>query len=171
MRVNGYQLRESIKKYQLELVNLERKFNKSMFRFADQEKKEHPTRLADGLLDLEQKIVRLQTAQNEYNLAVIVNFNNKSMTLAEAVKLQGVLGRHVSRWQMFQGRDLDGEEELVRVQRKDVTEERAKPVMNNDEVLEKVLAAEKMASTLKGVIARANSEEAPVKALADLTEL
>jgi hypothetical protein len=169
-KVTGYELREAIKTRQLKLSNLERDFSKSMFAFEDQ-KKEKPQELAKRIFLLERDIVRLQTAQAEYNLAATCVLPDGAISLAEAIKLQGVVGRLLNRWQAYQHQDLDGGGEMMRVKRADVQEEHAKPQMSNKDVLDQVLKIEAQATAIKAAIAKANSEELPVKALTDLFEL
>jgi hypothetical protein len=165
MEVTGYQLREALKKHSLTLQNIERKFNKAMYRFADQEK-EHPTKLAAQVFELERRIVRLQAAQTQYNLLVKVDFQGQKISLAEAVRLQGVAGRNAGRWSMYQRMDLEPDE-TIRIKRADVTEEHAKPVMTNDQVMAQIIEAEKILATLKGLIAEGNTEKVGVSDLAD----
>jgi hypothetical protein len=90
--VNGYQLREAIRKWELRRVTLANQFTDVLTAYPN-EKKPKPEAVAEDLLVAENAVAQLQTAQQEYNLAVTVDVQGTKMTLAHAVKLIGGAGR------------------------------------------------------------------------------
>jgi hypothetical protein len=101
--VNGYQLREAIRKWELRRVTLANQFTDVLTAYPN-EKKPKPEAVAEDLLVAENAVAQLQTAQQEYNLAVTVDVQGTKMTLAHAVKLIGGAGRISKLWGTAAGR-------------------------------------------------------------------
>jgi hypothetical protein len=97
VKVTGYQLREATRKFELQRDTAARLFKSSLYAFED-EVKEDPIEVMDHLKKAELSVVRLQEAQQKYNLKVLIDVQGKSITLAAAVKMLGGAGRIAKMW-------------------------------------------------------------------------
>lgn len=97
MKITGWQLRDALSVHTLRKEAAEKAFNGTLKAFPG-EKKETPQEVVAQLATSELAIVKLQVAQMRYNLAVTVEVEGESMTLAEAVKRVGYTGRIEKMW-------------------------------------------------------------------------
>jgi hypothetical protein len=102
MKINGYKLRESLKRWQTRRDTVSSQFNGSLKKFEGDDKLT-PGDVMDRFLQAEAEISKLQTEQMRYNLEVKVSVptlagGQKTITLAEAIKCVGGLGRAEKMW-------------------------------------------------------------------------
>jgi hypothetical protein len=102
MLVTGYALREAIKQWELRKDAANRVFEDSLKVFPGEDKP-HPSKLIEQYLAAEVAIAQLQTAQAQYNLLVSFDFEERTMTLCEAVKSLGGYGRVEKLWRTASG--------------------------------------------------------------------
>lgn len=156
MQVNGYKLREALKMKALELATIQTLFDESLYVFEGEEK-ESPKAISDKITKLEVAIAMLQAAQSEYNLAVKVEIEGKTLPLEAAVKMVGGAGRLSKMWRTAaQGNKRDrwdrgfpttrNKEDLI-----------AQPTISKSDALEQAKAAEKLAAALRNAIAVGNN--------------
>jgi hypothetical protein len=101
MKVNGYILREAIKKLHLQIEIHENQFDNNTMAFADDKKKALEAITADWF-EAEEKICSLQEALNAYNLKVKIEVDGLgAMSLAKAIKLVGPASRIEKRWRQL----------------------------------------------------------------------
>jgi len=98
MKTTGYALREAIKRQELRRETAAQQFNGSLHAFEDEKGKDSPTKVMAAFLAAESAVAQLQTSQMRYNLAVMVDIGGKPMSLAEAIKTIGGLGRGEKMW-------------------------------------------------------------------------
>src|SRR5579885_1022293 len=97
MKVTGYQIREAIRKQELQRDTVISQFNASLFKFEGEEKLS-PDDVAKMFTQAEQAIANLQTGLARYNLYVVIDVLGDKMTLAEGVKRLGGAGRLEKLW-------------------------------------------------------------------------
>lgn len=97
MKVNGYKLREALRRWQLRRDTAAGQFPKVLSKF-ENESKPDPETVAKAALDAELAIARLQTAQAQYNARVLVNYGNAEWSLLRCIKTVGGLGRIEKMW-------------------------------------------------------------------------
>ncbi len=160
MKITGYQLREAIKVWQLRKTAAEAVFTNSLSKFNDEEK-ETPLAIADQILAAEQAIVRLQVAQMQYNLAVTVTVPGySSLTLAEVIKLAGVVGRIEKIWSGASSsiQRNNGYRGMVR----DPSQDHAKPTVTAKDILLQTSTHSKKAGALRAALGAGNSQEVDI---------
>ena len=94
MRVTGYQLRETLRRWELRRKATEAEFRDSIYGFAD-ESKSLPISVGGNLARCEKACARLQEVQQRYNQVVVMT---GSESLAYCVKAIGGLGRLEKLW-------------------------------------------------------------------------
>lgn len=97
MLVSGYQIREATHRHELARDTAAQLFKKSTFAFSDDEPLD-PKKVMEDFQSEEHAVVRLQEAQQRYNLLVTVNVQGVEMTLGAAVKSLGGAGRAEKMW-------------------------------------------------------------------------
>ncbi len=93
MQVNGHKIQYAIRELEHRKTILFSQFKESIWTF-NEDGKGDPVALMQEYGKIEETIVRLQTAQQRYNLAVKVG----GQSLAKAVRLVGGLGRIEKAW-------------------------------------------------------------------------
>lgn len=163
MQTDGYALREAIKQWELRKGVAEKAFSGSLHKFKD-EYKEDPDQVVEAYQKAEDAIAKLQVAQMRYNLAVKVEVQGESMTLAEAIKRSGAAGRIEKMWKGAtpQERTLRyGDDGLTRV----AGQERAEPTISPKEVLGLTSLAGKKSGAFRATIAKANALKVEIEDL------
>ena len=98
MKVNGYKIQQRLKELNQLRDALATQFNNSVSQYADAANKVNPTEVMDQYGVVEDKIARLQVAQNYFNQMAKVFVVDETMSLLEAVKVVGGVGRTESMW-------------------------------------------------------------------------
>lgn len=161
-KVTGYQLRESIKQWELRKDAATKAFPDSLFKF-EGETKQTPERVAEELRHAEAAIASLQVAQMRYNLAVSLSVQGQEMTLAEAIKRAGGASRNEKLWKTADSRsNLSSLLGTDRRRVRSVDEVRAEPTISEGDILEYASAAGKVAGAYRAAIAVANATEVEI---------
>jgi hypothetical protein len=163
MKTTGYGLREAIKFHKLRSDEAAASFDGTLKAFAD-DKKDSPQTVVTRYLSAEACIARLQTAQAEYNLSVPVTVDGVTITLSEAIKRIGGLGRAEKMWRSVSNPKKDRYSSPYEDSR-DPTRETAKPTITTTEALALSSGTAKRASRLRAAIATANTVEVELKDL------
>lgn len=161
MKINGLQIRETIKMKKLELAAVLSTFEESTTAFAG-ETKQNPKDVMERAFQLELQITRLQAMQSEYNLNVEVAIEETSYSLEHIVKLIGGVSRIAKKW-----RDNAKGEKIDRYSRREMItrskdSERAIPTVTKEESLNEAKRYEKIASHFRSAITRGNLAEIEV---------
>ncbi len=106
MKIDGFSLQKAIREVTEDRDLADARFEGSLKAFPDEDKAK-PTELADEIDKAERRIAALQTAQTRYNLAVSVEVEGRTMTLQEAVKLQGGAKRVEAKWRAAAKEETD----------------------------------------------------------------
>lgn len=163
MRVTGYSLREAIKQHELRRDTAARSFKGSLKAFPDDEK-ETPQAIVDQFTKSEQAIARLQVAQMKYNLVIAVEVLGEKITLAEAIKRVGGLGRTEKMWRTALGPKEDRYavyDENVRDPNKVI----AKNTIAQSDAVRLAAEAGKKAGAMRAAIAQGNGREVEIEDL------
>lgn len=97
MQVTGYALREAIRRWELVRDTAYSQFEDTLTAFPN-ESKPLPATVAEIITKAEGAIAALQSAQQRYNLIVLINAGGQEMTLCEGVKRLGGAGRYEKLW-------------------------------------------------------------------------
>ena len=100
MKVTGYEITRRLRELQEERDITQERFSSGLSVYPSMRDKvvATPKELSLSVLSLEAQIALLQTIQNEYNLTVIVAVEGVTMSLAQAIKTVGGLGRVSKLW-------------------------------------------------------------------------
>jgi len=162
MKVNGYQLREGIKRWLLQRDAASSAFKDSLFSFNDEDKST-PDKVMLEFDKADHNLARLEEIQQCYNRIVLCNVMSKQITLALCVKLVGGAGRREKMWREAAVGKKDRfsyREEASR--ERDSSKEYAKRVLSVKDCSDASQAAAKYASALRNAIARGNATEVEV---------
>lgn len=97
MKVNGYKLREALRRWQLRRDTAAGQFPKVLTAFPD-DHKPSPVDIAAAVVTAETNIAALQTAQTAYNQRITVEAQGHTFSLLGAIKSVGGLGRVEKMW-------------------------------------------------------------------------
>lgn len=158
MKVTGHILKDAIKRAVMMRDTTASLFDGSVHAF-EGEDKETPIAVADRFARWDVEVAKLQTAQTQYNMTVMVEVDGNTMTLCEAVKRVGGAGRFEKMWRSVAGVKKDRysyrDESLTR----DPNEIRAKRQISQADALKLANAAARHAATLRAAIAKGNLTE------------
>ena len=168
MKLNGYQIREGIRRWQLKRDAAANQFDGSLKRFDDETSKPMPTTIMGEFIQADQTIALLQVAQDIYNLDIkievrLVNGNIAQMTLSEGVKLLGGAGRAEKMWRSAANPSKDRYSSYSADDVRKNDETRAKPSMTVKEMLENADKHARYASALRSALALANAKESDIQ--------
>jgi len=163
MKVTGYMLREAIKQHELRRDTAASAFDGSLKVFPG-ETKEAPNTIVEKFLAAEEAEAKLQTAQMQYNLAVIVQANSTTMALAEAIKTVGGYGRAEKMWRSAANPNKK-ERYGFNDDEMDPTRVRAAATITSSEAMKQTTVAGKRAGSLRAAIATANAKEVEIEDL------
>ena len=163
MKVTGYGLREAIKLHKLRSDEAASSFDSTLKIFAG-DTKETPQEVVERYLAAEAAVSRLQAAQAEYNLIVKVTIDGVSITLSEAIKRVGGLGRAEKMWRSAASPKKDRYGSSIEDTR-NATIEYAKPTLSPTEAAVFASKVAKTAGRFRAAIAAANTVEVDIKDL------
>ena len=156
MKISGYGLREAIKQHELRRDTAAGSFNGALMKWPG-ETKDTPQEVVTAFLEGEAAIAQLQTAQMRYNLAVTIEHEGQTLTLAEGIKRLGGLARAEKMWRSVAtpkaeryGSPMDARERSEGV----VT---TVPTVSTSEAVRLAQKAAKVAGALRAQIATANA--------------
>lgn len=161
MKVTGYTLRAAIKEQELKRDTASGAFTPSLRTFPGETK--DPQKIMERFEAAEKALTKLQAAQMRYNLMVSVEVLGEKMTLAEAIKRVGGIGRIEKMWKdAIQDKQRNSYmDEDVR----DPNQVRATRTVASDDAMMLARAAGKKAQALRAVIATSNGREVEIEDL------
>lgn len=108
MKVNGFQIREAIKQWTLKREMATKLFNDAGFAFPG-ETKITPSIRANEVEQADQAVANLESFQQAFNASQNVDFNGKTITLSQAVKMVAGVGRMENLWKAYASKGLVGQ--------------------------------------------------------------
>jgi hypothetical protein len=164
IKINGYQLREGIKRWLLQRDAAAQAFKDSVFTFVGEEK-DGPLKVMEDFTEADYNLARLEELQQLYNQAVLCNVQGKDMTLALCVKLVGGAGRREKMWRESAVGKKDRYSYRDEARERDTNKEYASRTMTVKDCSAASQAAAKYASAIRNAIARGNSTEVDANTL------
>lgn len=157
MKINGYMLREAIKRQVLRRDTSAALFNDSLKAFPG-EQKQTPDDIMRAFAVADGAIAALQVAQAQYNLAVLVAIRSAAVPvpLSYAVKLLGGYGRADKMWRSAAAPERDPWHH--RDQERDSTKQYAALVLSREDLMTRAVAAGRAVGSLREAIASANAQ-------------
>lgn len=164
MKVNGYQLREALRRWTTKLEVLKARFEENIWQFPG-EQKNLPMAAADWRQAID-NVALVQCLQQQFNAQVMLQVAGKPMTLANAVKLVGMLGQFEAAWRKatFKKKERYG---LDTEQSRSKDNEYAVKSMTQEEIEKNADELGAYAASLRAAIAYGNSQEIDVGAVAE----
>jgi hypothetical protein len=154
-KVTGHKILASIKTWELKKAAATKRFPGSLFAFADDPTKMKPGEVLSEIQKCEVAIAKLQVVQTRYNLLVTVDTKLGRMTLCEAIKTIGGMGRIEGMWKTVA---IDNDDNgRVRYKQENLQQEMAKRVMPLEEAMVATLEASAVCGSLKSAIAEGNA--------------
>jgi hypothetical protein len=163
-KINGYQIREGIKRWILQRDAAANAFKDSIFTFPDEEK-DGPDKVMKDFDKADHNLARFEEIQQLYNHTVMCSVQGKETTLALCVKLVGGAGRREKMWRESAVGKKDRYSYRDEARERDTTKEYAKRTMSVKDCSDQSQAAAKYASAIRNAIARGNSTEVECQAL------
>jgi hypothetical protein len=161
MKITGYDLRDAISGWQLKRDAATKAFDGSLYKFPD-ENKETPNEVVASIEAAELIIAKLQTAQMEYNLKVQLKLPGGTLSLAEAIKRVGGLGRIEKMWKSAASPKKRSYLDLDEVPTRDDGRIVAERQLNTKEVIEQASKVGKLAGKFRSAIAVGNATEVDI---------
>jgi hypothetical protein len=167
MKLMGYQIREALRRWGMKRDMASSQFEGSLKKFDDEDKAD-PNRVMNDFMLADEKIARLQLAQDIYNLGVTVTIKSrvgtdiKHMSLAQAVKLVGGAGRAEKMWRSAANPSKDRYSTFNADDVRKEGEVRSKPVMAASEMMRRAEEISRYASSLRAAMATGNAVEIEV---------
>ena len=158
MKINGYQLREAIKRWLLQRDAASQMFKDSLFSFQGEEKDDPAKMMADFIV-ADRNVARLEETQQIYNQAVICSVQAERLTLALCVKLVGGAGRQEKMWREAAVGKKERYAYREESRERDKDKEYATPALSIQQYSEQSRVAAKYASGLRNAIARGNATD------------
>ncbi len=164
MKTTGYALREAIKLQTLRADEAATNFDSSLKAFPSEGEKEKPQSVVDRYLAAHSAICKLQASQAKYNLLVNVTVGGTTITLSEAIKLIGGLGRAEKMWRSAAAPKKDRYSSSYDDTR-DPTREHVVPTITTREAATLASQVAKKASKYRAAISTANTVEVDLEDL------
>lgn len=155
--ITGYRIREALKQWNLRAATLHKQFTNSLKRFEDEEEAD-PRYLSNEALRAEFAIAKLQEVQEKYNLAVTLPFENRRLTLSQAVKMLGGLTRAEREWKEVSQATNDRASIFGNQGVRDPEKKYARDTISVKDATEEALKAARRTSALRSAIAVANAK-------------
>lgn len=158
MKINGFQIKETIGRWLLQRDTLSNQFRDNLYAFEGEEKP-NPENVMKSYDQADRSMARVQEIQQLFNQVTKVEVQGETITLALCVKLVGGAGRRAKMW-----RDA-GPGKQDRYSYRDESRERnkdtdyAKRLVTVDDCVLNSIEAAKYASALRNAIARGNSTD------------
>lgn len=167
MQINGYQIREAIKRWMLQRDTFQSQFKDSLFAF-ENDAKNPPLKIMNLFEAADYNVARLESIQQRFNQIVNVTVQKDTMPLTMAVKLVGGAGRREKLW-----RDAAIPKKDRYSYRDDTSRskdnEYARSTITQEVAVQQSQDASRYASAIRNAIARGNSTDVNIESL-DLTE-
>lgn len=166
MQINGYQIREAIKRWMLTRDTVQSQFKDSlhMFEGIDEDQKRKPLAIMNEFEMCDYKVALLEEVQQRFNQCVNVTVISDSMPLARAVKLVGGAGRREKMWReaAVPKKDRYAYDDKLK---RDKDAIYARPTLTQEQALTQSKEANRYASALRNAIARGNNTDVNIESL------
>lgn len=163
MKLNGYKIREQLRRFRRRKQVADSQFPESLWCFAE-ETKATPAELAAAFAEADRAVAELETLQQRYNSANMVELNGETITLALAVKMVGGAGRLEKLWRDVstdrKRRRYGYDEPMSRTREADAVV--AQRMVSYEQAARHAEEAAEAAAKLREVIAEANAKEIDV---------
>lgn len=155
MNITGYKISEAIDQHRLKLDALNTEFTDSLTTFEGDAKRK-PSEVSAEIVLEERAIADLQTVQARFNLAVKVDVLGDSMTLMQAIKRKGGVGRVGKLWKGAV--PVKSRYDGIRTTDQII----AKPQVTQTEVTRAVSMASRSERAMQAAIAMANAQHVEI---------
>ncbi len=155
MKINGFLIREAIRRWDLRRDAAANVFKQSLFRFSG-EVKTSPIEIEARFVRAESATASLQTSQSRYNLLVMVVVFDMEITLSEAIKRIGGAGRLEKMWREAAAPKRDSYSYERDIMERELDKERAAPTLTENEIMDRAHKAAAYAGALRAAIAAGN---------------
>ena len=171
MKVNGYRLREALRRHQLIRETAAAQFTPSLIVFPG-EKKQSPFDIAGAVERAELAIAAIQTAQSQYNASVPLLIGGEARSLTYAIKRLGALQRVEKLWRVAATgkKDKYAHYRSDSPDRKKADEVIAERAVSPEEAMMAAEIVAKELGALREAIATANARELDIDLDASLLE-
>lgn len=163
MKLNGYQIREGIRRWQLKRDAASNQFDGSLKRFEDETTKPMPTNIMVDFNKADHTIALLQVAQDMYNLAINIEVRLPSGTPALMTLSEGGAGRAEKMWRSAANPSKDRYSSYSVDDVRKADEIRSKPSMSVKDMLDEAEKHARYASALRSALALANAKEVEIQ--------
>jgi hypothetical protein len=163
MKINGYLIREAIKRWTLYRDTVQAQFKESLYYF-DEDQKSDPIAVMNEFNKADSSIAYLEEAQQRFNQIVQVTVLNETMPLTRAVKLVGNAGRREKMWRDASIKKKDRYSYDDKMSRSKDTEY-AKSAISRADAIEESAKSSKFAAALRNAIARGNNTDVNLESL------
>jgi hypothetical protein len=163
MKVTGYQLREATRRFELQRDTAARQFKSSLYTF-EGETKEDPRAVMQDLWEYENRVVKLQEAQQKYNLQITVEVWGDKFSLARAVKMLGGAGRAAKMWREAVA-DKEDRYGYRNERERNKDTEIARKILPYDIAMKEANKADGYAGALRAAIAMGNATSLEIEGL------
>jgi hypothetical protein len=162
--INGFQLREALKRWRIRRDVADKQFKDSLWGFADDKDRPKPEEIAANFSQADMAIARLQELQQQFNSKVTIDVQGRTFTLVLAIKLVGGAGRVENMWRS--AATDTGRNERYGYSRAEMTrkqdEEHAQRRYDQKEAIKFSDEAARYASALRAGIATGNAQKITV---------
>ena len=168
--LNGYMLREAIKRWIMRRDTASKQFGSSLFQFDEDyeggqiPEDNNPLAISSVFKKADDAVAKLETLQQAYNLKVPVKLRGQTVTLSYAVKRVGGAGRIDKMWRSAAVDDGTERHYSRQITRQD-GERRARKMVTMPIALGQSDDSARFAGEIRAAIAQANSTEIPLSDL------
>ena len=155
MKVNGYQIRETLSQLKQRREVLKQRFDKSLFQFPG-DNHGTPINIGSSITELDEQIAQLQEFQSKYNLHVETELDGRKVSLAYCIKRIHGAGLQAKRWQKAETNDGTDRWSSRSMTRK-ADEVAAVKMIGAEELSTLAQFSLKFASEIRGAVAIANA--------------
>jgi len=157
MKTTGYMLRDAIRAWEIRRETASGSFNDSLRKFPG-EVKPTPAEIVTKIENCELSLAKLQTAQMQYNLSVEVEVKGTRMTLAEAIKRIGGIGRVQKMWKTAIEGGAKDRHSIYGDDTRDPTQIRSEVTIHRDDASKLATQARRNQGLFQAAIAVANDK-------------
>jgi hypothetical protein len=168
--VNGYTIREALKRWERQRTIASKLFNDCLYRFKDDTNKQSPQDVMQQFQQADTNYAKLQDIQQDYNRNTTVTIGGEQMRMSLAVKLIGGAGRIEKMWSDSLGHNKQDRYSSYRsgepLQRSKEVEYAVRQITEK-ECLQQVQFSSQYASNLRSAIALANTTSVTLTTITD----
>lgn len=157
MKINGYKIREAIRRWTTVQTVAARMFPESTFAF-EGDAKDHPNEIDRQYWEASLAVATLQEVQQKFNAAIIVSIFDEKMTLSKAIKLVAFAGQRSKSWRTSAA-ETGKTRWSDRVMTKSKDDEMAHRQVTVKQCLENQTKVDSYLAELRTAIAMANGQE------------